>query len=368
MKKKIAVITIFDCINYGAFLQTFALKKIIESMGYEYFLINYTSKAIKSRYNFDLLAKQSIIYKIYKLVAYPLDKYISLKFKKNSFNRLNIINLPIKKKAFQEYFDCVIAGSDQIWNFKITDFDEKYFINFVPEYKKIFYAPSFGSTHISKRDEKFIKLNLSPKSKISVREATGKKILENIGFENIKVVSDPTLLLNKSDWEMEMIEPNVDYKYILVYSLHKYEHMRNAIDFLSKRFKLKVIYINTTSMGVIKTFSFKIYNPLEFVGLISKAQIVVTDSFHATLFSVLLNKDFYSFVEGDSKKNNNSRLYDFLTDMNLLDRLIDEKKNIEDKISHKISYDFSNSQIQNFKEQSLNWLKCSIENVTKEIK
>ena len=168
--------------NYGGVLQNFALNRIINSLGFDSYVLNYYNpKKISSKEDF----KQKIKHKLWSFVKGPLGsqkrhkrtiafkrKYISIQdLEFHSFNSL--IN------KFED-FDYIIVGSDQVWNFNISNDPETYLLSFATNPKKISYAASFGVNSISNNLLPTIKKELNKFSYISVRDSFSSKIINNL--------------------------------------------------------------------------------------------------------------------------------------------------------------------------------------------
>ena len=211
---KVDIITRHSVPNYGSLLQSYATQKTIEEMGFESEIINYTRYEERYRNLVNSLIKgkkwdKNIITRaIYKIIQTP--NYAKMykkfeKYRKNFLKESNLVygNLQELKDNVPEA-DVYCSGSDQIWG-KIgtLEYDEAYFLKFIENKQKkcISYSSSFGKEKIDGNLEKNIKELLKNYSDILVREDTAKKILKKQGFENVEQVLDPTLLLNKEQWE-----------------------------------------------------------------------------------------------------------------------------------------------------------------------
>jgi len=335
---KLGIVTWFHYINYGTALQAYALQKFLKSKGYYCVLINYIPKnetfieKIKSgNYRKKIVSKieyyrfKSLKYDVKKkiderkaLFKSFLDKYIDFTNKIQSREDLYKLN---------ENIDCFICGSDQIWN--PENLNGVYFLDFVDnKRKKISYAPSFGVMHIPKSKKKKIQNWINRFDKLSIREEDGANILKTLvqKQKHVEVVVDPTLLLSKFDWEECMVNPHSQEEYILCYFLGDRKEYWDAVENFENLTKYKVVVIPVKFNSFNKNYDIRIsVGPEEFIGLIRNAKLILTDSYHGIIFSLIFGKDFYAFKRfNDRRKDSqNSRVYNILKMCDLEERLID---------------------------------------------
>jgi len=332
---KIGIVTWFHYINYGTALQAYALQKFLKSNGYSCVLVNYVPQKkafiekIMSGNYIKRVASKIESYR-FKLLKHDIKEEIDER--KALFKDFLNKNIDFTPKIqsnedlyrLNDIIDCFICGSDQIWN--PENLNGVYFLDFADEKKKkISYAPSFGVRSISASKKRKVQKWINRIDKLSVREEEGARILNTITQKNVEVVVDPTLLLSSFDWEKCMINPDIKEKYILCYFLgDKREYWDVARSFANKT-KYKVVVIPVRYSSFLKNYDIRIsVGPEEFIGLIKNAELVLTDSYHGTIFSILFEKDFYVFKRFNDfrKDSQNSRVYSILKMCNLEERLI----------------------------------------------
>ena len=229
---------------------------------------------------------------------------MNVRFKKYQEKYLNLSNIEYNSvfelKKNKPLADIYCTGSDQDWGaIGCQKYDETYFLNFIDENDKaISYAASFGKDIIC--DE--LKQNLYELTKkylkILVREDSAVKLLSECGVKNAKQVLDPTLLTSKEDWNnICNKERLINEDYILIYQLHHNKNLDKYAKKISKLTGKKLIRINTSKYFKYKAGKF-IYLPSldEFLSYIKYADIVLTDSFHGTCFSIIYNKNFIDIL------------------------------------------------------------------------
>ena len=248
--------------------------------------------------------------------------------------------------------DVYCTGSDQVWA-KIggANYDEAYFLDFVPAEKRcISYAASLGKSKIDEELEKRLPELLKKYETILVRENTAEEIIKKNGFNNVKQVLDPTLLLNEEEWSKLAEKTKLDGKeYILVYQLHHNKQMEDYLKKLKKHTKLPVYRIHPSFYYGFKPGKF-IYLPTpgEYISYIKNAKYIVTDSFHGTVFSLIFNKNFVDILPGETS----TRIESILKLVKQEKRIIKDFSNF-DWLNNSIQYGEINKILKEEREKSL---------------
>ncbi len=366
--KKIGIITLHRVVNYGSVLQTYALQEKINSLeGYKSEVIDYYPerltklgmlKRIKSKSG--LLKKSVIARTLVRAIILP--SYI-IRFK-TFFNFLNnyvyMSSITYKSEtAISEAkkYDIYCTGSDQVWNSGWNEkIDTPYYLKFVPDNKKkISYAASFGKKKLADWEIEETKQLLKRYSYISVREASGLTILEDMGINGTCVV-DPTLLLNGDEWRKLSSNKYYNEKYILVYNLNRNKKIDKYAANLSKKTNITIKYLSYQIHEFYKRG--KMYcNPKveDFLALIDNAQYVITDSFHATAFSLNFNTQFIIVYPGKYS----TRLQSVLELTGLTNRVAKDENDIS-ITNLDIDYEKVNAIIDRERQKSFEWLKKAL--------
>lgn len=352
---KVGILTFTNTLNFGAVLQAYALQEKVKSFGYDAEIIQYTNQAIENNEKSNSILKPKALYR--KLVMGPALKRKEKAFKafenKNIVSGLQLTESNIEK--INDYYDKFITGSDQVFNTVITDEDWNYYLDFVTDSsKKISYAPSFGDIAFSETGRKKATELLSDFNALSVREASGQKIIKEMTAKEGEIVLDPTLLLSKSDWEKRIaFKPDYEH-YILVYFPHNKKIVFDFVEKLKEKTGLPVVYLSISprKQSGVKT----IYDssPDEFLGWIKNADYVVTGSFHGTAFSLNLEKQF--FYEPLSKNGIESRVDNLARIAGVQGRCITSAN-----IDEVLDYSDVRKRLENARNESTAWLKNSLE-------
>lgn len=338
---KICTITCHHVYNYGASLQAFALQNYLESKGHIVNIIDYRPWYLNMRYNFWFIAPISRIYpvasrfRVIRFIYCVLKRRDALKgySRKKAFDcftheylrlterRYNTLN---SLQSIPPLADLYIAGSDQIWNTNYNNGrDPAFYLDFGNlNIRRASYAASFAVNTIKEEMKSFVKKQLEKFDYISVREKTGLEILCDLDIKEAFLVNDPVFLLNKEKW-LNLADYSKKYKlpqegFILLYDFIGDVRIENFVKMLSAQSKLTIVSVNDFEKRKYADINISNAGPLEFLGLIKRASCVVSNSFHATAFSVILEKDFYVFsLKGH---NNSARMSDFLDIIHLKER------------------------------------------------
>ena len=368
---------------HNAYLQCYSLWKYLLDQGYDAEIIDLRRPGAHSDYVPSMKYQRcrplpktllsQLKNKIKELVGieYRPASYYSEK-SKEKFDEFN--SLYKKSKPFSNLdefynnppqYDIYIAGSDQLWNPTQPYCIEPYFLTFINgvEKKKISFSTSIGITELTEKEKVMFKTWLSDFSAISVREKQAKQLLDSFVGLEIKQISDPTFLLTSSSWQSIAVYPQLKEPYILYFALHIDEKLKDYCLRLSKESGIRLLVLNQTQ-PYPKDNSYTAINdagPREFIGYIEKAQLVITDSFHGTVFSIIMGtKCFYTYIAPGNKRG--SRIEDLLGMFSLENHIIrdDFSRTYNELQADAINRQHVLSVIKDEKEKSVNYLKTSI--------
>ena len=322
----IKTITCHEVYNYGASLQEYALLKHLENIGHTAETIHYKPPYLSGHFNLWAVAnpafrKNFILKAVYLALKLP-KRLINLKRKRafdkfadkyiNSGQTLYRSNKELKENTPEA--DAYICGSDQIWNsFFENGKDAAFYLDFVPlEKTKISYAASFAIDELEGSIKPFVKEKISRLDHISTRESSGKKIVQNLGFEKVTQVLDPVFLLQPSEW-LKLTNPNLEKditnkgKYLIVYDFDSDPIIKKLANRLKEQYNWKIYAFNEKIDYADKNFYLE--GPETFLTLITNAECVLANSFHAVAYSLIFQKDLAVFNRSDKI---NTRMRDLL--------------------------------------------------------
>lgn len=313
---KVLIVTINDgrVYNFGNKLQNFAVSYILEKFGIQSETLDFESQD-------KFVIKHEIKKILMKLFNYKLAKSEERKFywqyeQKRIENFKKFDHKYLKQHIDYELtnsndYDYYIVGSDQVWNpefFKYHKMKQYAFLlSFCQDSKKICLSPSFGVSEISDEWKPWFKKYISLIPRVSVREEAGAKIIKELTGKEAKVLIDPTLMLDSQDWNKVAIKPkNIDVSkpYLLTYFLgEKSDRVNNDVKKYADEYGLKIYnLLDKTQKDLYSA------GPSEFIYLFANAKLIMTDSFHACVFSFLYQKPFVVYAREWDGNNMMSRL------------------------------------------------------------
>lgn len=337
--KRIGILTITDYLNYGNRLQNYATQEILKARGFE--VISIANKTIPPRIEglelLTLRIKNALGQSPVTLIAKAFEKLLERR------NRARYqTGQRAKEKSFREFsgrylvetaytitpadypadlgerFDYFVVGSDQIWNPNIRYGSAIDFLTFAPVEKRIALAPSFGVSSIQERFFADYRNWISAMKYVSVREEAGAKIIKNLTDRDVPVLIDPTLMLTKNDW-LQIAEPGrnkPNKPYLLTYFIGSISGKRKKIlQKIASDNKLELVM-----MASLDDLNHYDANPGEFVDFINSAALVCTDSFHAIIFSMQMEKPFVVFDREGKSAPMSSRIETLLGKFKFQDR------------------------------------------------
>jgi len=366
--KKIALITMHKANNYGAVLQAFATQYVL-SKNADVYIVDYENELVQNnfkllRFDFSIHGLKMFIHDIIRL---PWRKAVIRKFKQffnnkykltQSFNKENI------SKKYFENFDAFVSGSDQIWNPNVATkngvLDENYFLSFAPNNAiKLSYASSIGSYNYKENEKILVQSLLKSFTSISVREYDGVlKLNELLPEKNIENVLDPTLLLTHAEWlnAVEKSNINIDFPYILVYSVPRTQLIKNVAEYYKNKLGYKVVLLDQLFKNFCNAdLQIRSAGIEDFIHLFNNASFVITDSFHGTCFALNFNKPFVS-IAPHGKKN---RIENLLNQIDLQNNIIDENSDMQ-AINIHLDYNILNPKIELVREKSFKFIENAL--------
>lgn len=371
--KRITLVTWLGSGNFGTSLQSFALHRKLQNLGYSVTFLSGCPKKFtiknKIKYVLGLIGVDlgSIKRKMKGENLTPKQRKLK-RFIQDNYNLAEAINSKRQLDRIVDNTEVFVTGSDQIWN-TVYCFNPFYFLDFAKDKKRIAYASSMGVSDFPNEHKQAVKSLLSKFQHIGVREQTAAKAISSLLERyDIRQVLDPTFLLYKKDWfaisEKADIEIDIQNKYIFCYLIGNNSWYKEQLqDVVASTGIKKVIVVPAVENKDFSVEGATIYDaagPLEFIKLIKESTFVCTDSFHATALSLNMEVPFVEFMRfsDDSKGSQNSRIYDILERYNLTYRIYNKT---DKRWAEIIDYSDVSNQINNDRKTSLDFLVESIE-------
>lgn len=343
---KCGIVTVYDSENAGSFLQAFAMSKALASLEHEAVCLyhGFSDHSASIRKYGILLLKN--------LIRLGPAAAMRLVERRRLFRQaLEMLN--IEKNA--QTIDCFVLGSDVIW-----DVSENFFKN----HKDFFwgaqfqnawvisYAPSVGFA-----DEEDVAQcttvaeALQRMAAVSVRDITSQRLLQPYCDQKIHVVCDPTLLIDREEYEV-LEKPTELENFIFLYFYGKMppEYIRQIKAFAERKNLKTVIFGNGNDWCDMSLA----YDPLLFLSLYHKADYVVTNTFHGTVFANIYEKNYVVI------HNKTPKIHDFLDMCTMSDKMTRSPEDLERILCGEFDYETTRVILEKEREKGLEYLKLAL--------
>lgn len=368
---KIGILTQPLYCNYGGLLQCYALQTVLQRMGHQTLVLQ---REFKRKYTL----RGAIVYYIKHIVKLLVGKRSSWHYRvdqkrrdyiaKNTYKFIEKNINPRSEHCYstkelgdivlKNKLDAIIVGSDQVWRPYYSPCQPNYFLDFLPKeskIKRISYAASFGGdewTFSPEMTEECGSL-LKRFDAVSVRESSAIKLCkEHFGIEATQTL-DPTLLLEKEDY-CKLFTSKKDRGDLFCYILDRSEEKKNIIGSIAE----EISFIPFESMPESQDNVYNLYEDIEkcvypsvedWLSAFMEAKMVLTDSFHGTVFSIIFNKPFWVVVnEGRGK----ARFESILSLFNLQHRMITSNSIKNVNLMESIDWTSVNTKRKELQEES----------------
>lgn len=372
----IAIVNRTNLKNFGSVLQVYALCKAVNKLGHNVEVVwesGNMSKNFDIRFNkvikifTKLLAHPSLLKTTLKTlkgmgdaVVAPHQKQLFEEFVHSNFKRSFYSAKQIKQVASTERYQKFICGSDQIWSSTTLYPDPMFYLRFAPKDKRIAYAPSIGRDYIPDYNQSTLRKYISDIPYVSIREDEGRRLILDLTGRDVPVVADPTFLMSHNEWDKLKTDVDVPQFYILCYFLDEPSNeVKDAICDFANNQNRDIVVLG--KLGALDYPSTRIFHPVagpgEFLTLVSKSDMVITDSYHGMLFAINYHKKFWSVERAYAEYNQSSRQLTVLMKLGLKDRHLKGDYHFNDT---EIDYEIIQSKVDEFVDFSMNYLKDAI--------
>lgn len=337
---QITIFTIFEANNIGAYLQTYCLMTVVKRMGVEKVYIGRNAQ----------IATQgsSRLAKVMKYLMAGDIKKLMFKLRSAAVYREIQSTFQMIDVATNHKLDCAIIGSDEVWNIKSKNFTHypSFFGHGLNADRIIAYAPCGNGVTAEDfqkmmPDEKFQNF-----SALSARDTNTQQCVKTVSGKEVVRVVDPTMLID--DFGMELPTCPINKDFILVYSYEIEDIYIRKIKQFSKRKAMPLISVGTYNSWCEKNV---VASPWEFLGYLKAAKYVIVSTFHGTILSIKLNKQFVCYA------GNSSKVKDVLDFYHLQDRNVHQSDELTEMFDWDIDYDPVNQIIESSRKASLAYLK-----------
>lgn len=333
---KICTITCHDVYNVGASLQAYALQAYLKSLGHDVKIIDYKPDYLSKHYQLNIVGNpkynKPFLKQAYLLAKLPgrlhmlprKKAFDSFTAKYFDLTKRYTSNEELKKEPPEA--DAYLAGSDQIWNPLFPNGkDPAFYLDFVQQGVRASYAASFAVDEFPQELREVTAQYLDRFDHIAVREKSGLSVLKTLGITNAVAVLDPVFLLDRTQWEAMAERPErCETPYLLVYDFDNSPAVRKLAERIAAE---RGLHIYSVFKLPYAERCFPLCGPETFLGLMQHAAFVLSNSFHATAFSVIFEKEF-AVVERTEKIN--TRMRDFTAMLGLSDHMVTAETEIPD--------------------------------------
>ena len=364
------LITFHFAHHYGAQLQALATMKAIQGLGHDCEIIDYrlphttrTNQLFKKSASVRAVASDAhtaLHYGAFQRRFHRFEAFVAEEMALSAQRYTAVDQLRNHPPAYDVY----VAGSDQIWNpyiFQDRQFDPAFLLDFVREGRRIAYAPSLGVPALPEDKAAELKKFLAPFSALSVREKRGQVLLREAAGRQARVVLDPTLLLNGTDWGALANPTRRQGPYILCYFVSDPGEAAPYALALAQKTGWPIVQLAGARRKICDGAELVFdAGPREFLALFRDAAAVVTNSFHGAAFSLQFQKNFFTSMSPKERSQPTfSRIYSLLSRLGCADRIIglDETAPLEAEMDYGQVYE----RLEAERADSLAYLKAALE-------
>lgn len=305
---KVGILTFHMADSYGAVLQAHALQHILETLGADCEFVNIRMPRVSAASSQTYVSPAAAVF-ARKLQAEGKKRADRFTAFRDTYMKMSQEYMP--EDPIDRDYDLFIAGSDQIWNFRIPGADARYFLPFAAPEKRCSYAASFGSDKIPEKAKSWVASQLKQFRSVSVREASGCSIVRELTGKEASVHLDPTLLPGRSYWQsLTSDDQGEDYELLFQLKYDENLYMRAKAHAESNGRKLKVI--TAAFMPKLGMEAWNSTGVNDWLTAIRHAKCVFTNSFHGMVFSVIFGRRFHIGLLTGELSSRNGRLVNML--------------------------------------------------------
>ena len=349
---KCGIVTVFNSENCGSFLQAYAMSCAIKNIGHDAAVVRQGFKGHSSTFRRYL---KNVVKSLLKRNFHGAKL---MKMRREAFRYACRTHMAVVEPS--EKFDCLILGSDVIWDLTVPYFysnREFFWGTAFGDAKVISYAPSLGFAKSKDLgDVSFVRDAISNMSSVSVRDKISKQILQLYSDKEIRLVCDPTYLIPREEYDA-IAKPTELSKFIFLYCYGKLsESDKQAIKKLAQEEGLKTVTFGSTNPWCDISLA---YDPLLFLSIYDKADYIITETFHGTVFATIYEKKFAVI------KNDKPKVLDVLEMCAMSDKMTNTADDIPTILHSDFNYEITRQKIQKERENGLRYLQDALESCGK---
>ena len=309
---KTGILTFHEADSYGAVLQAYALQQTLQNLGSD-------SEFVQIQMPRSSSAQEAVTgaAAVFARRIQAEGEKRRLLFQQFRREHLKISRPYRPEENIDGDFDRFVAGSDQIWNFRIPDADSRYFLPFAVPQKRYSYAASFGADALPEKAKEWVARQLSQFRSISVREESGCQIVKELTGKEAQVCLDPTLLLSREEWE-QLLPPQKPAEPYLLLFLLKYDE--NLVRKAREAAQQQGLPLRTVTAAFMPQLGIPAWNGTgvaDWLAAIANAEAVFTNSFHGIVFSLIFGRSFHAQLLTGELSSRNGRILELLSSLQL---------------------------------------------------
>ncbi|PRX09051.1 UNVERIFIED_ORG: polysaccharide pyruvyl transferase [Martelella mediterranea] len=380
--KRIGIFTYHFSENFGALMQAYGTRQWLIEQGHQAEFVNYHPRYVEEGGDFSGIFKPAHFRSNLKILYLKLSR-LKRKFLGNrqqaelfaAFHRdvLGVTGTRLETKEDVETFlssregrfDMLITGSDQIWNpSDQKGLDPVYFLAFGPTVKarRVTYAPSFGRATLDTAYNDDVRAYIGTVDGLSVREQSGVDILRSVTRREAACVPDPAILLGDFSTLVDRAEP-VRTGHVFCYALRSGDGIREVTEEVSRTIGAPIVSPYNVHRRWREIGETVYPSPAGWVSLINSSEFSVTNSFHGTVLSILLQKPFLVVGLPGVKGGLNERAKDLLQKLELTDRFVEagDVATARRRIGEPIDWAKTSENLQKMQKTGRDFLNAQLE-------
>ncbi len=323
---KIGIVTYHVARNYGVMLQAYAMQTLLGAKGHDARLVH-----LRRPQSFDAMSRKGRARSLKGLIRALPRRFLRKRLERREERfetflqeHLRLTDRYPNGKALCENppaMDAFVCGSDQIWNLD-RGINTTFFGDFVPDgVRLVSYAASMGNNRVPERLRDEVRRLLGRFDHLAVREESARPVIGELTGREVATVMDPTFLVEADHWRSLAVKPALDRPYIAFYSLETSPRISAIVRRVARLTRMPVVVLGKGGGFVLTCRSHLAIDsgPREFLGWLQHAALVLTNSFHATAFSIKLGSPFVTITH--STRNN--RMADLLGGLGLEGRMVE---------------------------------------------
>lgn len=358
---KAGIITLYGLGNYGNRLQNYAVQQVLRKLGFDVITVFFEKSTVRFENRIRYYVHKATGYKYAKVREYWKSwKYLPARVRAfHKFDKRYIPTKQIKRLTEVPLADYYVLGSDQVWNANWYQgnkiMKDMFLLSFAKPEQRVCFSPSFGVDKLPEEWVPWFREQLVKFPLLSVREDAGAGIIKELTGKEAAVTIDPTCMLDKEEWMKIALKPkgmDCGGKYVLTYFLGGGIEIQEELDAYAELADAAIVNLMDVTRREVYTI-----DPSGFVYMISKAALILTDSFHACVFSFLFGKPFLVYKRSNCEINMMSRIETFLGKFDIMRKYADS--GLENNL---LECDYSSGYqiLESEREKMMRFLECSM--------